>query len=400
MTRIAIFCDGTWNSPSQNQPTHVYRLFQATRADADQRPVYVAGVGTSGRLASVLGKGLDKIGGGVFGWGLNDNIKQAYRALTMLYKPGDEIQIFGFSRGAYTARSLAGMIRKVGIIENPTKARLDAAFALYRLPGPANAPDKAHIIAQRRALSPAFATSVADIKWRADNPEEGRADAAPPALVEIAYLGIWDTVGSLGIPTSILGPIAAIWNRKYQFHDTKLSHMVKAARHALALDERRVFYRPSLWDNLEQNPDGPGLNQGDRSPTRRYQQVWFAGTHAVLGGSAATRGLTSLTLAWVAEGAQAAGLRLEETPLLDAPADPLANSDELLDAPLLYRLAGALLEWRKGPGHPVDLHASAEARVAGRADYRPLSLRALKPELFGRAPITRQPDPRPGGGER
>ena len=217
----------------------------------------------------------------------------------------------------------------------------------------------------------------------------------------IDYLGIWDTVGALGIPTSILGPIASIWNRKYRFHDTKLSHMVKAARHAIALDERRVFYRPALWDNLEQNPDGPGLNAGDRTPARPYQQVWFTGIHATVGGSAATRGLTSITLAWVAQGAQAAGLALNNAPtLLDAPADPTAESTELREAPLVYRLAGALLDWRKGPGHPVDLHPSVEERLSARSEYRPLSLRALKPELFGGAPIRPVPRPAPSGGER
>ncbi|MGB3243417.1 MAG: DUF2235 domain-containing protein [Sulfitobacter sp.] len=397
MARIAIFCDGTWNSPTQTQPTHVHRLFQATRADAGQRPVYVPGVGTGGKWATMFGKGLNKLGGGAFGWGLNANIKQAYRALAMLYKPGDQILIFGFSRGAYTARSLAGMIRKVGIIDNPSKDRLDKAFDLYRLPGPENAPDQPHIITARRDLSPRFATSADEITWRADNPVAGQQGV--PHLVTVDYLGIWDTVGSLGIPTSILGPVASLWNRKYRFHDTKLSRMVRSARHAVALDERRVFYRPALWDNLEQNPDGPGLNAGDRTEKRAYQQVWFIGTHSVVGGSAGDRGLTSITLDWIAAGAQAAGLTLNEaTPLLDHVPDALVDSEALVDAPLAYRVAGALLDWRKGPGHAVDMHGSVETRVAGRTDYRPLSLRALKPELFDESPVVPvTPHPRSGG---
>ncbi|MGC1496491.1 MAG: DUF2235 domain-containing protein [Sulfitobacter sp.] len=381
MTRIAIFCDGTWNSPTQAQPTHVHRLFEATQARKDQRPVYVPGVGTGGKWATRFGKVLNKIGGGAFGWGLNANIKQAYRALAMLYRPGDSIMIFGFSRGAYTARSLAGMIRKVGILENPTAERVDIAFELYRLPGAKNHPDEPHIIAQRRALSPAFATSAKELSWRADNP--AKENEPPAELVKVDFLGIWDTVGALGIPASILGPIASLWNRKYKFHDTKLSSMVKSARHAVALDERRVFYRPSLWDNLEQNPEGEGLNKGDRTEARPYQQVWFIGTHAIVGGSAASRGLTSVTLDWMAQGAVAAGLSLTDTqPLLDTPADPASDSPELADVSLIYRLAGSLLDWRKGPGHAVDLHATATQRTQARGDYRPLSLRALRPELF------------------
>ena len=400
MARIAIFCDGTWNSPTQAQPTHVHRLFKATKVSREQRPIYVPGVGTGGSWRGAVGRGLNKIGGGAFGWGLNANIKQAYRALAMVYQPGDEIFVFGFSRGAYTARSLVGMIRKVGIIDDPNPANMDAAFALYRKPGARNAPDEPHIIAERREMSPRFATSQAEIDHRNAHPVAGEPERGPD-LVDVAYLGIWDTVGSLGIPTPLFGPVAALWNRKYRFHDTKLSRMVKSARHALALDERRVFYRPALWDNLEQNRDGPGLNEGDRTPARPYQQVWFTGTHAIVGGSGLTRGLTSITLEWVAQGAQDLGLQVGgDRPLLDRAPDPLVFSAELRDAPLVYRLAGALLDWRKGPGHIVDLHPAALARVEGRESYRPLSLKALKPELFTRVPAAPVPRPPSGGGER
>ncbi len=397
MALIAIFCDGTWNSPSQDQPTHVCRLFDATLASAEQRPVYVPGVGTGGTWSSRIGKVLDKVGGGAFGWGLNGTIKQAYRALAMVHQPGDRIAIFGFSRGAYTARSLAGMIRKVGIIDRPTEARVDEAFALYRLPGAENHPDALHILGARRRLSPRFATSQSDLDWRVAYPLTDARDSSQ--LLKIEYFGIWDTVGALGVPASLLGPVASLWNRKYKFHDTKLSSMVRAARHAVALDERRVFYRPSLWDNLEESREDEGLNKGDRTPQRPYQQVWFIGTHSIAGGSAGTRELTSITLDWIARGAQDAGMALgEEPPLLDKDPDPIVPCDALTEARLLYRIAGSLLDWRKGPGHPVDLHESATARVAARPDYRPLSLRALRPELFGGQQIT-QPV-HPGGGER
>jgi len=320
----------------------------------------------------------------------------------MLYQPGDHIMIFGFSRGAYTARSLAGTIRKCGIIDRPTKERVTEAFELYRLAGPENAPEQPHISAQRRAMPPSFATSQADLDWRRAN--RAPNDPQEVEILKIAYLGIWDAVGSLGVPTSILGPVASMWNRKYRFHDTKLSHMFSAARHAVGLDERRVFYRPSLWDNLEQTPSSPGLNNGDRSPTRPYQQVWFAGTHRIIGGSGDARELAGITLDWVAQGAVDLGFALRAGNLADVAPDPMVDCPELSKPPLVYRLVGALLDWRKGPGHPVDLDRSVKTQLAGRGDYRPRSLRSLMPQLFGGTAIGVDPDDEaetvPGGGDR
>lgn len=393
MARIAIFCDGTWNDPTMQQPTHVVRLFQKTRTSNAQHTRYFEGVGTGGTEIGFLSKSLMKLGGGAFGWGLNDNIKHAYAALCEQYEAGDDIFIFGFSRGAYTARSLAGMIRKCGIMADPTPDKLDEAFRLYRKPGPENHPDALHVLQARRKLSPRFATSQADMDWRVVTP--WRDDPDRMYKVDIAYLGIWDTVGSLGVPAPLLGPVANLWNSKYRFHDTLLSSMVRAARHAVALDERRVFYRPALWDNLEASRDHEGLNKGDRSPTRPYQQVWFTGTHAIVGGSAPkARALTGQSLLWIAEGAKEAGLDIDMHDLLDRAPDPMADSHTLSQPPWLYTVAGNLLKWRRGPGHPVDLHPSADTRVKGRRDYRPRSLKSLMPDLFGEAPVAKPPPPR------
>ena len=334
-----------------------------------------------------------KVGGGAFGWGLNENIKQAYAALCEQYEAGDEVFIFGFSRGAYTARSLAGMIRKCGIVADPTPDKLDDAFRLYRKPGIENHPDALHVLQARRKLSPRFATSEQDMNWRSVTP--WRDDAAQMHKVEIAYMGIWDTVGSLGVPAPLLGPVATVWNSKYRFHDTLLTSMVKSARHAVALDERRVFYCPALWDNLEASRGHEGLNKGDRSEARPYQQVWFTGTHAIVGGSAPkARALTGQSMLWIAEGAQKAGLDINMDDLLDRAPNPMADSHTLSQPPWLYTVAGNLLKWRKGPGHSVDLHPSADQRIKGRRDYRPRSLKNLLPDLFGDAPAPRPPHER------
>ena len=393
MARIAIFCDGTWNSPTMKQPTHVVRLFEKTRRTNAQHTHYFEGVGTGGGEVNLFAKALMKVGGGAFGWGLNENIKQAYAALCDQYEVGDEIFIFGFSRGAYTARSLAGMIRKCGIVANSTPDALDEAFRLYRKPGIDNHPDALHVLQALRKLSPRFATSDQDMNWHAVTP--WRDDPAQMHKVEIAYMGIWDTVGSLGVPAPLLGPVATVWNSKYRFHDTLLTSMVKSARHAVALDERRVFYRPALWDNLEASRGHAGLNKGDRSKTRAYQQVWFTGTHAIVGGSAPkARALTGQSMLWIAEGAQKAGLDINMDYLLDRAPDPMADSHTLSQPPWLYTVAGNLLKWRQGPGHPIDLHPSADQRVNGRRDYRPRSLKNLLPDLFGDAPAPRPPHER------
>ncbi len=351
MAKIAIFCDGTWNSPTMTQPTHVVRLYNHTSGAGGQSKHYFEGVGVDTKDPGFLRRAVMKIGGGAFGWGLNDHIKGAYTALCKDYRPGDEIYVFGFSRGAYTARSLVGMIRKCGIAADPTPRNVDAAFELYRKPGPHNHPDALHIQQARRHLSPHAATSQTDLEWREVHPWEGHP--TEHHKVEIAYLGVWDTVGALGVPTPIVGPIANLWNRKLHFHDTSLSSMVKAARHAVALDERRVLYVPSLWDNLEASRDHPGLNKGDRSATRPYQQVWFIGTHSIVGGSAPkARALTGETLEWIAQGARAAGLEIDMDNLLDRTPDPLADSQTLTRPPWLYTVVGHLLKWRSGAGPP------------------------------------------------
>ncbi|MEM9636367.1 MAG: DUF2235 domain-containing protein [Pseudomonadota bacterium] len=372
MAHIAIFCDGTWNSAQTGAMTHVARLSTSCARSARQKVLYVEGVGTGSGRISDLGRWLSKVGGGLFGWGLNRNIKAAYLDLCKCHQPGDKILIFGFSRGAYTARSLAGMISKCGILAEPTPANLRRAFRLYRKRGAHNAPDMPHIQAARRRLSPKFATSQSDVAARADD----------SCLVRIAYLGVWDTVGALGIPESLFGRLAAWWNARYEFHDTTLSHLVESARHAVALDERRAPYTPTLWQNLEPRHGDPGLNQGAQDPDRPYQQVWFVGDHGIVGGSARARALTEITLSWIWEGAAAQGLQLK--PGLAIPqvkVDPTLSTPEIDDIGWMYCLLPWLLRWRAGPARTADLDGSVRLRLASRPAYRPESLRRLMPAL-------------------
>ena len=373
MAHIAIFCDGTWNSPQAGTTTHVLRLARACARTRDQQVLYFAGVGTGTGMISNLGRRISRVGGGLFGWGLNRNIRAAYLELCRIYRPGDKIMIFGFSRGAYTARSLVGMIRTCGILGHPTRRNLRRAFRLYRRRGDGNGPDTPATLAERRLLSPRFATSQADVETRADD----------SFLVRITYLGVWDTVGALGMPQPIVGRIARLWNRRYDFHDTSLSRLVEQARHALALDERRVLFEPALWSNLDPLPGDPGLNRGNRSASRPYQQVWFAGDHSIIGGNTDAEGLAAITADWI--WSEAARLGLRAGPGQRVPAvtpDPGAAAPQLAQVHGIYRFLPSLVAWRRGPQTPRAASPSVLERMSELPGYRPHSLRWLFPELF------------------
>ncbi|WP_428925389.1 DUF2235 domain-containing protein [Marinibacterium sp. SX1] len=391
MARLAVFCDGTWNDMAIPEATHVCELFGATgtphdapgnpdmRTGPGQVSVYFPGVGTEGDFATVIGQTINKYGGGAFGWGLNQRIKEAYAWLARQYTPGDEIFIFGFSRGAYTARSLAGMIRKAGFPPDVTRGSVNRAFRLYKQPGRNNGPDKRHIQEARRRLSPGFATSADDLAWRRSLGDDGAA------LVRIAYLGIWDTVGALGIPQRIAGSLDKIINFRHEFHDTELSSLIGSARHAVSVDERRAFYPPALWDNLGTLSSKVGQGADDIRPDRRYQQMWFAGDHGTIGGSGIDgelRKVSAVTLQWVLDGAVNAGLWLDPAVQVpDVAPDPTAATD-ILSNTELDKTPARFLEWRTQLDKPYALSPSVDARIAAHANYRPLSLRKVRPGLF------------------
>lgn len=353
MTRIAIFCDGTWNSPKLDEVTNVRKLYEALESNPARGQVaaYFPGIGVNPDYTTGVTKVLRKYGGGAFGWGLDAKVKEAYKFLCDVYRDGDEIYLFGFSRGGFTARSVAGMVRKCGIVRDTSPEGINSAFKLYRKRGARNAPDKKHILKERRALSPDFATSQADADWRGDGSK----------IVNIAYIGVWDTVGARGVPVALLGPVAALWNSQYKFHDMVLSSLVRSARHALAVDERRLFYVPAKWDNVAR------LNGGDTGPLRPYQQMWFVGNHGVVGGSAEAQGLSAIALDWVFRGADRLTLKRDaKIPLVKA--DPLAECADLTVK------KSPLNRWRDGPHHEHQMHPSVRDRVRQRGEYRPKSL--------------------------
>lgn len=384
MKRIVILCDGTWNRSDSQHPTNVIRFAQAMSGVAPdgtvQVPVYIAGVGT-GRGSNRISRRIDALLGGAFGFGLFLNIVDAYQHLVFMYEPGDEIYILGFSRGAYTARSLAGLLRSTGIVEKKFLHRVPEALGRYRtLNRPAtHHPSSPESHRFRLELSPRIATSPQEIAWRREN---GYGDAK---LLTIDYLGVWDTVGALGVPIDL--PLLKEWAaRRYSFHDASLSSMVKAARHAVALDETRPAFEATLWDNVDDLNRESAPAQG----AEPYQQRWFAGDHGSVGGGGDIRALSSIGLAWIIEGAQAAGLAFDDGELRAILAEqdvmgPLRNSTK--PGGILNRLMRLRSKDRAGPGGTGELHPSVVQRwlAEGKSDafqpYRPGSLRRIAAAL-------------------
>ncbi|HPG23359.1 MAG TPA: DUF2235 domain-containing protein [Amaricoccus sp.] len=372
MKRIVIACDGTWKRIDAERPTNVARLAQAVLPAAPdgvaQVVCHLDGVGT-GRGTGGLARMLDRTLGGLFGQGLTATLAAAYRFLVFTYAPGDEVYLFGFSRGAFTARSLAGLIRNCGILERDEASAIPAALAFYRDRGAASRPDSPAALAFRARHAGHVVLGPREAAWR--------AEAGGPAglALRLVYLGIWDTVGALGLPGHMR--LAARLNRGLAFHDTALSGCVAAARHAVSIDERRRGFPPTLWHNLA------ALNGG--RVRGAYQQRWFPGDHGSVGGGGVVTGLSSDALVWVAEGAAAAGLALDPAALAGWAAERDAA------APLMARGAAApgiidrMLEIaprpRRGPGALLDLAPAALARWARDPGYRPQALARLAAAL-------------------
>ncbi|QKV73029.1 DUF2235 domain-containing protein [Amycolatopsis sp. Hca4] len=265
--RLVICCDGTWNSLRQPAPTNVGQLQKVVAptdpAGTEQRVYYHEGVGT--------GKLWDRLLGGAFGVGLSANVQDAYRFVAENYEPGDELFFFGFSRGAYTARSTVGFIRNCGVLRPAELGRLDEAYRLYR--------DR-----DRETSGPDSARA-----------REFRAKYAREDRTPIRFVGVWDTVGALGIPLSG-GRLIHLLNKRWQFHDMELTSIVQAAFQALAVDEHRKSFSPAVWQ-----PSKAANGQV-------REQVWFAGAHSDVGGGYRQPALSNLALRWMADRAERCGL--------------------------------------------------------------------------------------------
>lgn len=396
-----VFCfDGTWNKLDALTPTNVVITAETVLPMAPdgraQGIFYDEGVGTGP---------LDHLGGGMFGWGIVDKLGDAYRFLTFNYSPGDEIFVFGFSRGAFTARSFVGMLRNCGIVARSKAGQIGEAIEWYRNRSRSTGPDSLKSHQFRSEVSPFVLVEEGEDEWRQANVPGYVAGSA--TLLKINYLGVWDTVGALGVPSRY--KLLAFLNRKYRFHDTALSPIVAAARHAVAIDERRKDFMPTLWPNIAELNAVAGHQPGDTEAL--YQEHWFPGVHCGVGGGGDFRGLSDQALVWVWDGAQRAGLALDTDvgsrlfELLPDPHSPLSPFDT--DAlPFFERLKAAIVNalWmkgdRRGPASIRDVSLSAQRRwkcapatLPEKVAYRPAPLAKVKHELDALPPIPAPPPP-------
>ena len=270
---IVILCDGTGNEFGDRN-SNVVKLRQALVSDAQRQVIYYhPGVGTMGAMNALTtaGKVWTKFRGLAFGYGLSANIADAYRFLMQNFHGEERIYIFGFSRGAYTARALCGMLRMFGLLAPGNEGLIPYALRLF----------KRHdgVWTRLRGRENKFATAARFRKTFC-------IDCAPH------FLGMWDTVSSVGW---ILDPIGL---KPGSLPYTKDLKLVGTVRHAVSIDERRAFFRQNLVE---------------QAPGRDVKEVWFAGVHSDVGGSypEAESGLSKITLRWIAQEAEAAGLLID-----------------------------------------------------------------------------------------
>jgi uncharacterized protein (DUF2235 family) len=298
MKRLVICADGTWNTRDQindergkRRPTNVTKIARGvlprTASQVDQVVFYHDGLGTGGPL--------DKVTGGAFGTGIEENIRALYRFLIYNWMPNDEIYMFGFSRGAFTVRTLAGFMNLVGLVDKDGDYFVPDLYACYENNKRPGSPEWDHAfrkIANKRPCPP------------------------------IKFIGVWDTVGSLGAP-GLLGFLA---NRgKYEYHNVGITLEMQHCYHAMAIDERRKPFRPTLW----QRPAGWNGT---------LEQAWFCGVHTNVGGSCRWDGLANEALHWMVEKAEGLGLEFDSAYL--QPFLPCFNSELLDSMTIKYRALG------------------------------------------------------------
>ncbi|MEM8721903.1 MAG: DUF2235 domain-containing protein [Cyanobacteria bacterium P01_G01_bin.39] len=375
MKRLVVCCDGTWQDLEAGYPTNVVKITQAIKHfddDSIQQVVYYdEGIGAESNISpeedlTFLGAGhreqlLESIKGGAFGKGIDKNIRDAYSFLCLNYAQGDEIYLFGFSRGAYTVRSLAGMLYYCGLIKRPHIRKVPEAYELYR--------------AKLAPHDPKIAQFRQDYCYQ--NSEYKYQDRVP-----ITLLGCWDTVGSLGLPDALPHiPIDKLINRdRYKFHDTTLSPIVENAIHAVAIDETRKSFAVTL---MEKSPEAESQN---------LKQAWFPGDHGCVGGGTATQSkLADSALLWMMQAVDEVGLDLKfdqdsipESEKIDP--DPTADYGEKPKLKVLSRLTrGKLTGNIRGDLTKVgtyirpipetdEIHSTVGERWHKRDDYRPSNL--------------------------
>ncbi|KAK3899155.1 hypothetical protein C8A05DRAFT_18372 [Staphylotrichum tortipilum] len=289
--RLIVCCDGTWmdslGSKGAEPPsnvTRIARVFCRTCTDGTPQIInYFPGVGTANAI--------DRFTGGAFGMGLDQDIREVYNFLCTNYVDGDDIMLVGFSRGAFTARSVADMVASVGLLTPEGLDRFYAIFEDYENMGNRSRPLDEFIVSGlapynnshgqakiewERARMQQYKKGLREMKYTRDTYHDGVTE------IKIKALAVWDTVGTLGIPPA------------------PVSNKVENAFQALALDEPRYAFRPSLWERV------PGS-------TTNLKQVWFPGNHGNVGGGWYDQQISDITLAWMCDQLSTLGVEFNFT---------------------------------------------------------------------------------------
>ncbi|NIR49257.1 DUF2235 domain-containing protein [candidate division KSB1 bacterium] len=310
---IVICCDGTGNEYGDRN-TNVVKLFGIIEKDPEKQIAYYdPGVGTFSTPGAwtKLAKWFTKLMGLAFAYGINTNIEDAYRYLMDKYEEGDRVFLFGFSRGAFTARALAGMLHKVGLLEKGSYNLIPYAIRMYR--------------GGESKIAAGFkATFSRECKTY--------------------FVGVWDTVKSVGL----------IIPRK--FPNAKLNEDVSFGYHAIAIDEKRSKFRPNLWDP-------------PTTPEQKIEQIWFAGVHSDVGGSYPEDGLSNIALKWMLDKARECELKINEQKYHEIKTD---HTDKLHNS--LWPYWWILGWWRRKIERGAWIHESVYKRIDDVKGYNPKNL--------------------------
>lgn len=362
--RLAIFLDGTWNTP--DDATSVHQLHHRTVNGAapdgvEQRTFYRTGVGT---------KWSERFRGGAFGAGLSKNVLAGYRWLVENYTEGDDVFLFGFSRGAYTARSLAGVIVNCGLLKTGASLTPDQIYDRYK------AGKDVDPIYRLEHLKRTGERTLDDAEERL---------LADSRRVRLHMLGVWDTVGALGVPWTA-APLVGKSN--FYFHNTNPSTIFDHCYHALAIDEHRGPYKPTFWTRF--TPEGKYPTQDPHTPPPQIEQRWFVGAHSNVGGGYADDRLCVMPLSWMQGKAAALGIAFDSI-ITVGPGDyagpPVDSFAKFMKGAYriarlgkrYYRQIGApSREVRKGWSTSINetIDASVFAKYQSDRTYRPPNLEA------------------------
>ena len=331
---LVLLMDGTGNEPSLDRDTNVLRLYDRIVGQPDQLVWYDAGVGTVGssKALTPIGRWTSKIAGLAFGYGLKDNLVEAYRFVMDNWEPDDQIYVLGFSRGAYSARALCGFLYQMGLLRQEHSNMIPYALKHFWW----NA-----------------STDVTSKKWsdaEKFSKQFARKGFGRRRLRSVHFLGIWDTVNATGY---LRPPLVLPW--------TSALPMARKAFHAVSIDERRRPYEPTLID-LEAVKERPAdLNE-----------VWFAGVHSDVGGTFKDdHRLADITFRWMLDAATANGLRWDGKIDDDLGLHTSDATDSVIhDMGWKWKIT-TLFHHREIRPATARIHESVIVRKDARDDYRP-----------------------------